>query len=165
MSGFVCHYCRCSVDFQVRGDHDDDCPNAYHNETLLPDVVPERETSDKLRYRDSARRKRETVTATQAHARTSDPWTSHAAARSITAEELRETQEAVLACFVRFGPMHHERLIERYAESYAEAAWPRQSVSGLRTRTKELVDADLVEDTGQFVRLPSGRRSIVWQAR
>lgn len=99
----------------------------------------------------------------RAHARTSDPWTSHAAAKAITKDDLRGTQAAVLACFNRFGPMHHERLVEVYEAKQSEFGWPQQSVSGLRTRTSELVGAGLLRDGRRTVRLVSGRQSIVWE--
>ena len=93
-----------------------------------------------------------------AHARTGDPWTSHAAARSIEPAKLRESQQAVLAFFRKNGPMHHDHLTRHYVGP------PWQSQSGLRTRTKELVDLGLIQDTGRTVRLPSGRSSIIWEA-
>lgn len=98
-----------------------------------------------------------------ARARGTDPWTSHAAARSIEVEALRASQQAVLDCFASHGPMHHERLIEIYGAEYRERAWPPQSVSGLRTRTHELVEAGVVMNSGRVIRLASGRRSIIWK--
>lgn len=100
--------------------------------------------------------------ASEARARTTDPWTSHAAAQSIPFEKLRESQKAVYDCFVTYGPMHHDALVHRYGSHWK--GWPRQSASGLRTRTKELLDAGFIEDTGETVRLPSGRQSKVWRA-
>ncbi len=97
----------------------------------------------------------------EAHARTSDPWTSHAAAASLDEDRLSATQEAVLDCFRRYGPMHHELLIHRYLPG-GSPAWPTQSQSGLRTRTRELVAGGLLCDTGETVVLASGRKSIVW---
>src|SRR5690606_23193997 len=40
----------------------------------------------------------------------------------------------------------------------------RISVSGTRTRRRELVDAGLVEDSGQVKLTGAGRRTIVWRA-
>jgi hypothetical protein len=100
---------------------------------------------------------------TVARARSSDPWTSHAAARSLDPATLRETQRCVLDCFRRFGAMHHERLVDEYDSGRRVLGWRIQSVSGLRTRTKELVDAGFLRDSGRTVRLRSGRRSIVWE--
>ena len=92
-------------------------------------------------------------------ARTTDPDTSHDAARSLT--HVRESQEAVLRLFRRCGPMTDTALVSRY-ETVGER--PVQSPSGLRTRRSELTAAGLVIDTGRRVRLPSGRRGIVWKA-
>jgi hypothetical protein len=102
--------------------------------------------------------------ADKAHARRSDPETSQAAARSITLPVLRQSQKAVLACFTIYGPMHHELLIQTYALGRQSQPWPRQSPSGLRTRTKELVNAGYARDTGRRVKLISGRSSNVWEA-
>lgn len=95
-----------------------------------------------------------------ARARNTDPWTSHAAARSIPYDKLRESQQFVYECYQTFGPMHHERLVEVYA---AARRWRPQSPSGLRSRASELVDAGWLRDSGEVVVLPSKRRSIVWE--
>ena len=78
----------------------------------------------------------------KANARRSDPDTSHAAARSLSSDKLRESQEAVLSNVYKGPP---------------------QSPSGLRTRRRELVDRGLMEDTGIRKKLPTGRRGIVWR--
>lgn len=102
--------------------------------------------------------------ATQAHARTTDPWTSHDAARSISEEELRESERCVLACFRVNGEMHHEKLVERYREGRFLHGWKPQRESGLRTRTSDMKKAGYIRDTGKVVILDSGRSSIVWAA-
>lgn len=104
------------------------------------------------------------VIASRAYARTTDPGTSHAAARSITEDALRDSQAAVLACYREHGAMHHEQLVTLYGAHGPQRGWPRQAESGLRTRTSELVDAGYVRDSGRTVKLPSGRSSIVWAA-
>jgi hypothetical protein len=102
------------------------------------------------------------VPASEANARSTDPGTSHAAARSITAENMKESQRAVLDCFDRYGPMHDERFLAVYSEVRNSHGWPQQSESGLRTRRSELVDSRWMRDTGQTVTLPSNRQSTVW---
>ena len=98
-----------------------------------------------------------------AHARTSDPWTSREAARSISPDKLRASQRAVLECFKSYGrPMHHAALVRAYRPLAIAEDAPWQSESGLRTRTKELVALGMLKDTGQTVTLESGRKSIVW---
>lgn len=96
-------------------------------------------------------------TPERAHARRSDPETSHAAAESISTDRLRRSQEAVLAVFDELGGRASDSQVAvRYSG-------PRQSPSGLRTRRRELVDLGYLRDSGERVMLPSGRRSIVWE--
>jgi hypothetical protein len=102
--------------------------------------------------------------AARARARTTDPWTSHAAAASISEKDLRESQKAVLDAFRTWGPMHFDEVIANYEEAKWRRGYPRQSESGIRTRVKELRDAGFIEDTGRTVRLPSGRQAKVWRA-
>ena len=92
-----------------------------------------------------------------AHARRTDPETSHAAAASPTPGTLRPRQAEVLN-ILRQGPMHDQRI------AATALAWhSKQSPSGLRTRRAELVATGLVEDSGRREILPSGRGSVVWQ--
>jgi len=92
----------------------------------------------------------------KANARRSDPDTSHAAARSLSDDKLRESQGAVLGHFVEHGPMTDLDLGNVYDG-------PPQSPSGLRTRRSELVGRGLLEDAGTRKRLTSGRYAIVWR--
>lgn len=104
--------------------------------------------------------------ATQARARNTDPETSHAAAASLTVDTLRASQAAVLAALNSTGPMTDVSLVEWYTEAAkVDPDYPRQSPSGIRSRRAELTAGGLVEDTGQRVRLESGRQAIVWQAK
>lgn len=104
----------------------------------------------------------------RAHARATDPGTSHAAARSVG--DLRETQAAVLALFDRLGPMTDEVAAAMYetaaqggiAEMRDLLPIPRQSPSGLRTRRDELVNLGYLMDTGDRQSLSTGRKGIVW---
>jgi hypothetical protein len=101
--------------------------------------------------------------ATEAHARGSDPATSHAAAASLT--DLRASQMAVLGLLLSLGPMTDETLAGHYKRASENDELPKQSSSGLRTRRAELVDAGLVLASGRFEHLTSGRKAIVWKAR
>lgn len=100
----------------------------------------------------------------RAHARSSDPQTSHDAARSLTPETLRESQLAVLLC-VALGPATDEQLVARYNRYRETMLWPRQSASGLRSRRAELVRCDppMVRDSGERQMFASGRKGIVWE--
>lgn len=92
-----------------------------------------------------------------AHARRSDPDTSHAAAASISEQALTDGQRAVLQTLRRIGPAIDPQI-------HAAYVGPWQSPSGIRTRRSELVVQGLVRDTERRVRLPSGRHAIVWDA-
>ena len=96
--------------------------------------------------------------APQHRARATDPDTSHAAAM-IPADVLRERHREVLAILVEHGKMFDPVLI-----LHARRRGVRQSPSGLRTRRAELVGLGKVRDTGERVKLPSGKRAIVWEA-
>lgn len=86
-------------------------------------------------------------------ARNTDPETSWEAARSV--RDIRESQAEILALFRSHGPMTDEEARERYHG--------RQSLSGFRTRRKELTDKGFIREVG---RKPgrTGRRMIVWEA-
>ena len=111
---------------------------------------------------------------TKAHARTSDPSTSHAAAATLDQETLRASQEAVLSVFrtyEQYRELPYGMTGDEFAEIYPLArqrdpkAYPEQSPSGLRTRRRELVDMGFLLDTGQRRLLESGRWAIVWGIR
>jgi hypothetical protein len=96
-----------------------------------------------------------------AHARSTDPETSHEAAASIGSDKIRVSQQIVLDLLRVHGPMHDRTLADVYAML---AHLPPQSESGLRTRRSELVARGLVVDSGERVVLPSGRKAIIWKA-
>lgn len=98
-----------------------------------------------------------------AHARNTDPWTSHAAAATITPTKMRKTQAAVIAILKERGPSTDAEIAASYQTVQLLGA-PPQSASGLRTRRAELVAAGLVVDTGTTRELPTGNRGKVWAA-
>lgn len=91
-----------------------------------------------------------------AHARKTDPTTSHAAAASV--KDITTTQEFILKALRR--PRTDVALVEAY-RNYKTA--PQASESGIRSRRAELVALGKVVDTGNRVKLASGRHAIVWQ--
>lgn len=93
-------------------------------------------------------------------ARSTDPWTSWAAARSITPAKLRETQAAVYYVMKQAGPMSLSELVETYEQVWEEQSLPQQSSSGIRTRCKELADDGYVVEVGDQT-APSGRRERI----
>lgn len=93
----------------------------------------------------------------RAHARRTDPETSHEAAESVT--NLTSKQAAVLEMLKNSGPMCDEQIFD--------ALWDagfKMSPSGARTRRDELVGQGLLEFSGRYVTLRSGRRSRVWKS-
>lgn len=94
-----------------------------------------------------------------AHARGSDPITSHDAAASITTEAIRRTQRIVLRGLRAIGPCHDQALVR-----HLQAEGKYVSESGIRTRRCELARVGLVVDTGEKVLTVGNRRSIVWAA-
>lgn len=91
-----------------------------------------------------------------AHARKTDPTTSHAAAASV--KDITTTQEFILMALTR--PLTDVDLVSAY-RSFKSA--PPASESGIRSRRSELVALGKVVDTGARERLESGRHAIVWQ--
>jgi hypothetical protein len=79
---------------------------------------------------------------TEAHARRTDPSTSHAAARSVG--NLTKKQLAVHALLRKNGSMTDEQLVRTYREAvdkkitFNGVLLPEQSDSGIRTRRSEL---------------------------
>lgn len=89
-----------------------------------------------------------------AHARRTDPGTSHQAAASVGG--ITQAHDRILDAFRRCGPMHDRMLINVLRND-------RMSESGIRSRRAELVAQALVRDSGRTVRLQTGRLSIVWE--
>jgi hypothetical protein len=95
----------------------------------------------------------------EAHARRTDPWTSHAAAESHDEATIRESQQAVLRVM---------RRLEIATDKHLEHVYPRtpgvpwQEPSGIRTRRRELADAGLIFNSGLKEKLPSNRWAILW---
>lgn len=102
----------------------------------------------------------------RARARNQDPDTSHEAAASV--DELREKQVAVLRVLLELqvrtdvGGATDEQLINRYVGRVLRGSAPKQSESGIRTRRRELVDAGFVMDSGQRMKMSTGRNAIIW---
>jgi len=107
----------------------------------------------------------------EAFARRGDPWTSWAAADSLT--NLREKQRAVLWVLVAFFPADAfpagaslDQIVDAYHRLERRAAGgmpslPQQSDSGIRTRVSELQAQGYVYDSGRTRRLQSGRQARV----
>jgi len=102
----------------------------------------------------------------EAFARRSDPWTSWAAADSLT--NLRQKQRAALWVLVAFYPegASLDQIVTAYHRLERRAAGglpdlPAQSDSGIRTRVSELAARGYVYDSGRTRRLDSGRQGRI----
>lgn len=92
----------------------------------------------------------------QAHARASDPSTSHAAAASIRSAEITELQIWILD--VLESPLSDEQIWNELTKRHPGRLTP----SGVRTRRSELVDDGRILDSGRKTSTAAGRKSIVW---
>ncbi len=101
----------------------------------------------------------------EAFARRSDPWTSHAAADSLTG--LRRKQRLVLWVLLTHFP--EGASLDQVVAMYGSGPGPvvtnlePQSESGIRTRVSELMARGYVIDTGRTRTLPSGRQARILQ--
>ncbi len=94
-----------------------------------------------------------------AHARTTDPTTSHEAAQSVRNETL--TQRVILS-ILGISPLTDEELVNKYqAMQRGLSTIPRASASGIRSRRNELAQAAKVFPVG-YKKTESGRKAIVW---
>lgn len=92
-----------------------------------------------------------------AHARRTDPQTSHQAAERV--RRIRESQADVLTAIRLFGPISDEQLIKKYRAN----VYMWQSDSGIRTRRSELVKLGVVVDSGLRGRTASNRQTVLWK--
>jgi hypothetical protein len=96
----------------------------------------------------------------EARARSTDPDTSHDAARSIGSLRLNEVREAILA-LLRVRPLADWMLVEFYL---MDASLPKQSPQSIRSRRADLVRMGLVEKDGTAPHPETGRRHTLWRA-
>ena len=90
-----------------------------------------------------------------AHARVEDPWTSHAAARSVTISN--RSAQAVLACFIGHD-LTDEQLLERFRDLFPDLDL---ADSRIRTYRKDLSNAGELRLKGTATS-SRGRASRVW---
>lgn len=96
-----------------------------------------------------------------AHARRTDPGTSHEAAASLTPKALTASQVAVL-CLLAYKarPMADEEWMAHYTARDVPFEVPAQSPSGLRSRRAALVERGFVVAIGDTT--IRNRRCITW---
>lgn len=97
---------------------------------------------------------------TPAHARATDPQTSHAAARRITNSQ--KVRAHIEYLFRNLGRMHDESLIVNYLASSSNLR-PHATEQSIRSRRKELVDRNVLRDSGEKKLTRAGNPSTVWE--
>ena len=104
------------------------------------------------------------ITGDSARARLTDPETSHAAADSISAEALEESEAEVLDILAEAMHPLTDRQIERdhFDRVWQGAAARKWEPSRLRTARKQLVASGRVVQDG-VGRTPSGREAAAWR--
>ena len=95
-----------------------------------------------------------------AHARSTDPQTSHEAAKSVTDAAMTETHRAIMR-LLESRPMNDEQLYQMFVQGAEHDYWNHASMSGVRSRRSELVKRGLVKDCGRS-KTKFGRASIIW---
>jgi hypothetical protein len=91
------------------------------------------------------------------HARLTDPETSQEAAKSVS--KLTETYDLIIATFRKLGPMNDDQLLTAIRANSTRLL----SDSGIRSRRSELASMGKLQDSGQRIKMQSGRLSIVWE--
>jgi hypothetical protein len=94
----------------------------------------------------------------EAHARRTDPETSHEAAAGV--RDITAKQAAVLYVMkTRAHGLHLAGLVDLYQRHFRGGDVPKQSESGIRSRAAELVDLGKLVVTGEhFIDPMTGRR-------
>ena len=95
----------------------------------------------------------------EAHARATDPETSHAAAKTVN---VTKGQQTVLSEFRLYSRLTDEQLIEALAVRATSCPEAMLSDSGARSRRAELVAKRLIRDSGDRRTTKAGRSTIVW---
>lgn len=93
----------------------------------------------------------------EAHARSSDPDTSKAAARSVAG--IRQSQQLILNILKSHGPLSDQEILHLIQKRGYSI-----SPSGARTRRCELQAKGLVKFSGEYTLTASKRRTRRWRA-
>lgn len=102
----------------------------------------------------------ETLFDSVARARAADPETSHAAAASISSDDLSQQKKEILAVLSIYGPLTDESMIEVYRSAYPHSTFTDQS---LRSRRKSLERDGKVRFAGEWGRTNTGAKSRLWE--
>ena len=112
-----------------------------------------------VRSSESVRKGRVEMT-TQPRARSTDPQTSHDAAKKVRG--VSAVHSTILMILWQRGPLTDPQIAEYYFQRVADGSAPMHSESGLRTRRKELVDMGKVTTAAWKEKLSTGRYATVW---
>lgn len=91
-----------------------------------------------------------------AHARRTDPDTSHSAAASV--KNITTAHSQILGVLRGMGPLTDEQIYQHMRLDLLA----KISESGCRSRRSELVNMAMVRDSGERRLTKAGRKSIVW---
>ena len=97
----------------------------------------------------------------QAHARRTDPATSHKAAASVSIVNLGRVKDGIIEILKDHGPQTDEYIAAVYAARVSKGMYPKHSPSGLRTRRSWLVDHGFVKAVG-IGKTSAGRTCQIW---
>lgn len=95
----------------------------------------------------------------RAHARRTDPQTSHDAAASV--KKISETKKKILLLLRKAGPMTDEELVNMWRVYQLG----KISESCIRSRRADLVKMNMVEYTGEKRVISTGRDAQIWRAK
>ena len=103
---------------------------------------------------------------TTTYARTTDPVTSHEAARVATRSNAKTV---VLAILKKHGPLHDDGILTIHNEMVRKGLTTARSPQRLRTARHELCDENLVREHKEHglpvaVKLATGYASQIWEA-
>lgn len=95
-----------------------------------------------------------------AHARNTDPETSHAAAASV--RDLYGVKQGI-ADILNWRALTDEQLVTAYQNAQVEFEYPEATPQSIRSRRAEMVRDGFVEWSGDKEQLKSGRWARVWK--
>lgn len=97
---------------------------------------------------------------TEAHARSTDPETSHEAADTVW--NPTEVQAHVFRIIEEHGPISDTELAWHYGHEAVKHNWYVPTPQSLRSRRAELVASGQIEHSGFYGLTPNGRRTRKW---
>lgn len=93
-----------------------------------------------------------------AHARSTDPETSHEAAESIPSKAITQQKQRILSLLAVRGALTDQEIADSYSP-----LWPAPTDQSLRSRRSELVTDGFVEFSGDYGLTSHNGKSRKWQ--